>query len=164
MASDIHPAAPHHLPAFITEPGSTDVLMVGTAIFLVIAVLAAGNFFLWLHSLPERIAHKSQKFQFELVAVLCLIALFTHIHLFWVIGLLLAFIDFPEIGKPMGRMAGALEKIAGIEPPVEAAVDGVHGAHDRRAQVSDDVVAQPLRNEVEAVSPPKERVHAGGRS
>ncbi len=52
---------------------------------LVIAVLLLGVMFFWLHSLPERLGHK--KLQFEIVAVLGLISLFTHIHLFWVIGL-----------------------------------------------------------------------------
>jgi len=32
--------------------------------------------------MPERMAHKSQKLQFEIVAVLGLLALFTHNHLF----------------------------------------------------------------------------------
>jgi hypothetical protein len=30
MAESLHPAAPHHLPSFITAPGDTDVLMVLT--------------------------------------------------------------------------------------------------------------------------------------
>jgi hypothetical protein len=29
MTTSVHPAAPHHLPAFLTAPGETDVLMVG---------------------------------------------------------------------------------------------------------------------------------------
>lgn len=56
-----HPAAPHDLPAFIAGPGDTDVLMVVIAILLVLAVLAVGLLFLRLHTLPERMAHKSQK-------------------------------------------------------------------------------------------------------
>ena len=43
MAQTIHPAAPHHLPWFITAPDQTDVLMVVTGIFLLIAVLAVGG-------------------------------------------------------------------------------------------------------------------------
>ena len=116
-----HQAAPHHLPGFITAPGETDVLMVAMAVFLVIAVLLVGTLFLRLHSLPERMAHKSKKLQFEVVAVLCLLALFTHIHLFWVAGLLLALIDIPDFGGPIGRMVGSLEKIAGQEPGKGAA-------------------------------------------
>ena len=96
MSESIHPSAPHHLPSFITAPEDTDVLMVAVGIFLIVAVLAVGNFYLHLHSLPERMAHKSQKFQFEIVAVLGLLSLFTHNHLYWVIGLFLAMIDLPD--------------------------------------------------------------------
>ena len=116
MAGSLNSAAPHHLPPFIAAPGETDILMVVMAVFLVIAVLAVGILFLRLHTLPERIAHKSKKLQFEIVAVLGLLALFTHIHIFWVAGLLLALIDLPDFGGALGRMAGALEKIAGIAP------------------------------------------------
>jgi hypothetical protein len=57
----------------------------------------------------------------EIVAVLCLLALFTHIHLFWVIGLLLAMIDIPDFGGWLGRIATSTETIAGITPlPTEA--------------------------------------------
>lgn len=164
MTPAVHPAAPHHLPAFITAPGETDVLSVGVAIFLVLAVLAAGNFFLWLHSLPERLAHKSQKLQFEVVAILCLLALFTHIHLFWVAGLLLAFIDFPEIGKPLSRMAGALEKIAGVESPPEAVASTERDAHGHAAEASKEPSAQVAKSRPEAVPAPKETVRAGVRS
>jgi hypothetical protein len=108
----VHPAAPHHLPPFITAPGETDVFMVGMAVFLGIAVLIFGTLFLRLHTLPERMAHKGHKLQFEIVAVLGLLALFTHIHLFWVAGLLLALIDIPDFSGLFTRMAGSLEKIA----------------------------------------------------
>ena len=116
MTASLHPAATQHLPVFITAPGETDVLMVAMGIFLIGAVLAFGLLFLRLHTLPERMAHKSKKIQFEIVAVLGLLALFTHQHLFWVIGLLLAVIDIPDFGGVLGRMAGSLEKIAGIPP------------------------------------------------
>jgi NADH:ubiquinone oxidoreductase subunit 5 (subunit L)/multisubunit Na+/H+ antiporter MnhA subunit len=116
MSASLHPAAPHNLPGFITAPGETDVLMTVMAVFLVLAVLGVGLLFLRLHTLPERIAHKTHKLQFEIVAVLGLLALFTHQHIFWVAGLLLALIDIPNFGNPLRRMAGSLEKIAGIPP------------------------------------------------
>lgn len=116
MAEAVHPAAPHHLPWFITAPDQTDVLMVVMGIFLVIAVLAVGNIFLRLHTLPERMAHGSQKLQFEIVAVLGLLALFTHQHVFWVAGLLLAMVDLPDFGTPLRRIAGSAEKLADIPP------------------------------------------------
>jgi hypothetical protein len=119
VSEPIHPAAPHHLPAFITAPGETDVLMWGVGIFLLVAVLAFGNLYLHLHTLPERMAHRGHKLQFEIVAVLGLLALFTHIHLFWVVGLLLAMVDLPDFGTPLRRIAGSVEKIAGAVPGEE---------------------------------------------
>jgi len=117
MAEALHPAAVHHMPMFMTAPGQTDILMVVMAVVLVLAVSMFGVVFLRLHTLPERIAHKSKRLQFEIVAVLGLISLFTHQHLFWVIGLILAMIDIPDFGGMLGRIAGSVESIAGIKPP-----------------------------------------------
>jgi hypothetical protein len=116
MASaDMHPAAPHHIPAFIVEPGQSDILMIVTGCILMAAVIGVGVFFLRLHTLPERIAHRTHKIQFEIVAVLGLLALFTHQHIFWVIGLILAFIEIPDFLSPLRRIARASEKLVGIE-------------------------------------------------
>jgi len=115
MSVNVNPAATHHMPFFITAPGATDVLMVVTAVFLLLVVVAFGLLFLRLHSLPERMAHRGQKLQFEIVAVLCLIALFTHVHAFWIAALLLALVDFPDIGDWMRRIAGGVERIAGMQ-------------------------------------------------
>ena len=108
-----HPAASHHLPAFITAPGETDVLMVAMGLFLALAVVMFGVLFLRLHSLPDQIAHKSHKMQSEIVCVLCLIALFTHMHIFWIAALLLAMIDLPDFGTSLGRIANSTETMAG---------------------------------------------------
>jgi len=108
----LHPAASPHLPGFITSPGESDVLMIVTGVILLAGVVGFGILFLTLHTLPERMAHKSQKLQFEIVAVLGLLALFTHMHIFWVAGLLLALIDLPDVGGWLGRIAGSVERIA----------------------------------------------------
>jgi len=136
MASGLNPAAPHDLPSFIAGPGESDVLMIVMTIFLILALFGVGLLFLRLHTLPERIAHKSTKLQFEIVAVLGLLALFTHIHAFWVAGLLLALIDLPDFGWPLRRIAGSAEKMAGIPPgrgadnvPDDAAPRGKGGDH-----------------------------------
>jgi hypothetical protein len=113
MSPEINPAAPHHLPVFVTAPGETDVLFNVMAIFLVVMVLVVIILYFRLHALPERIAHSGQKIQFELVAVLALISLFTHNHLFWIAGLLLAFIPFPDFTTPLTAMADSLARIAG---------------------------------------------------
>jgi multisubunit Na+/H+ antiporter MnhF subunit len=111
-----NPIASHHLPLFITAPGQTDVLLVVMTVVLVAAVLAFGVLFLRLHSLPERIAHRTHKLQFEIVAVLCLIALFTHVHWLWLAALLLAMVNFPDFSGIFGRIAGSVEKIAASHP------------------------------------------------
>ena len=127
MNEQVNPVAIHHWPSFITPPGETDVLMVIMIIVLVIAVLAFGILFLRLHTLPERMAHKGQKLQFEIVAVLGLIALFTHMHIFWIIGLVLALIEFPDFGTPLRRIAKSVETIAGFEA-VEIPAGASHGS------------------------------------
>ena len=139
MSPTPHPLASHHLPSFIPAPGETDVLTVAMAILLVAAVLGVGVLFLRLHTLPERLAHKSHKLQFEIVAVLGLLALFTHIHLFWIAGLLLALIDLPDFGTPLRSIASSVEKIAGDtsaaanQEPLEAESDSVAVASEKPA-------------------------------
>ena len=142
-----HPAAPPHLPGFMTAPGDTDVLMVVTAVFLVVTVVLVGILFLHLHTLPERMAHKSQKLQFEIVAVLGLLALFTHVHLFWVAGLFLALIEIPDFSTPLRSMAGSLSKMAGLrdeEPQAQAEPDP-HPDDDLHVASTPPAVVRPIR-------------------
>src|SRR5215208_5215448 len=129
MSAQVHSAAPHHLPAFITAPGETDVLLVVTAVMLIVIVLIFGNLFLKLHTLPERLAHKGHKLQFEIVAVLGLLALFTHMHIFWVAGLLLALLDIPDFVSPLRSMASSLERLAPVQSggPAGVAAEDVPG-------------------------------------
>lgn len=121
MEHVLHPVAPHRMPPFITAPGETDVLLVAMAVVLAGAVLGAGVFFFWLHSLPERMVHNSTKVHFDIVAVLGLLSLFTHIHLFWVAALLLALVKMPEWSIPdfsilLGRIASAIEGRSRVQP------------------------------------------------
>jgi len=132
---------PHHLPFYLARPGETDWLMIVMGVFLILAVLGVGNIYLRLHSLPERMAHKSQKLQFEIVAVLGLISLFTHIHIFWIAGLLLALVDLPDFSTPLSRIAGSVEKIADSgkppeEPPEEERMATQASAIERAAPVA----------------------------
>jgi hypothetical protein len=130
LNAEIHPIGPHHLPGFIIGPGETDYLMIGVGIFLILAVVGVGNLYLHLHSLPERMAHKSKKLQFEIVAVLCLLSLFTHNHLYWVIGLFLALVDLPDFITPLRRIAGSVDKLAGVQPePAESDVPAAGASH-----------------------------------
>jgi hypothetical protein len=112
----MHPAAPHNLPFFIPGADGSDTLTLVMGIFLIATVFWVGTLYWKLHSLPERMAHKSQKLQFEIVAVLGLISLFTHEHIFWVAGLLLALIDLPDFGTPMRSIADSVGRIADATP------------------------------------------------
>lgn len=163
MSTSLHPAAPHHLPGFITEPGQTDVLMVGSAIFLVVAILGLGSIYFRLHSLPEKLAHgNASKVQFEVVAVLALLALFTHNNLFWFGALLLALVPIPDMHGPLARMADALTRMASrrrgddAEPaPITAQAEVAAGPadvgpvqtplaeHDAHALPDDDKPVEP---------------------
>jgi hypothetical protein len=165
MAELLHPEATHHLPSFITPPGETDVLMIVTAFVLLAAVVGFGVFFLRLHALPEHIAHGSQKIQMEIVSVLCLIALFTHMHIFWIAALILAFVEFPDFGHPLRRIAGSVEKMAGIEPGErETGEAAVAAGHDDRIEETAGALphlpAAPPAKPAAATASAKELSHA----
>ncbi|MNV89631.1 hypothetical protein D3C71_1839430 [compost metagenome] len=115
--------------------------------FLLIAIFMIGTFYLRLHALPEQMAHGASKAKFELVAVLALIALFTHNHLFWIAALLLALIDLPDFWSPLRSIAKSLEKMSGREPDPEP---DVHG----HLHVDHPVVAEPATPVVETRGEP----------
>ena len=153
MSATMNPAAPHHLPAFITAPGESDLFLNGAAIFLVVTVLTLGSVYFRLHALPEHMAHKNaNKLQFEIVAVLALLALFTHNNVFWVAALLLALVPIPDFHGPLATMADSLAKMAGYRrtpddrPPAPLPAENA-------TQPQADGIAEPPRQEVSAVTP-----------
>jgi hypothetical protein len=121
LSDQMHPLAPHHLPWFVPGADGSDTLMVVMGFFLVGVILWVGTLYWKLHSLPERMAHRTHKLQFEIVAVLGLISLFTHMHIFWIAGLLLAMIDLPDFTTPLRSLAGSVERIADATPGAPAA-------------------------------------------
>jgi hypothetical protein len=149
----LNPAAPHALPSFLPGPDGNDPLLTFTGLMLLGIVVAFGLLFLRLHTLPERMAHRGQKLQFELVAVLGLLALFTHIHLFWVIGLLLALIDIPDFAGPMRRIAGSAEKVAGLPPGEGDTLRDETGVPARDHGATAHHHAAPARRDVEPAHP-----------
>ena len=90
---------------------------------LVVAVVSVGLVYLKLHALPEHMAHRTSKVQYQFVAVLALLALFTHNNVFWIAALLLALVELPNFSTPMNSIALSLEKLSGrdrsAEPPSE---------------------------------------------
>lgn len=125
MATELHPMAPHFLPSFVAAPGETDVMFVAVAVFFLVMVLVVGNLYLRLHALPERMAHRSNRGQFQIVAVLALIALFTHQTGFWIAALLLALVPIPDFATPIGRIADSLERLVGVATAREVSAGGV---------------------------------------
>lgn len=146
-----HPLASHDLPWFTPGADGSDPLFTVATISVIAAVMLIGVFFFTLHSLPERLGHK--KLQFEIVAVLGLLSLFTHVHAFWVAGLLLALIDLPDFVTPLKRMASALEKQAGIEIPVAEAVaadagqGNIHAVPDQLRETREDLIEARKQSE-----------------
>ena len=138
MTATPNPIATTHMPFFITAPGETDVLFNVTLWFVVASIILTGVIFLTIHSLPERMAHKSKKILLDLIALLCLLALLTHQHLFWFIAIILAFVDIPDFLTPVNRIAKSVESMAGQEagekpadvstsiPPEAATADEPH--------------------------------------
>jgi ABC-type Na+ efflux pump permease subunit len=108
---DVHPLAPAHLPWFISGPGQTDYLLIAAGTALILSIFGFGILYLRLHHLPEHIAQKQQKVQYQVVAVLGLLAMLTHQNAFWVAGLLLALVDLPNIGGYLAKIAQSVERI-----------------------------------------------------
>jgi hypothetical protein len=106
-------AADHHLPWFITAPGQSDTLLIAMGIFLLVVIIVIGNLYFQLHALPERWAHHTSPVQIQVVAVLAILALFTHNHIFWIAALLLALVQFPDFSTPIYSMAESLSRLAG---------------------------------------------------
>jgi len=121
MPEKMNPALVDPLPSFIAGPGQTDWLFNVIVVFLIAMVLLIGNLYFQLHAVPERVAHRTSKAQMEIVAVLALIALFTHNHIYWIAALLLAMVELPDFSTPMTSIAQSLEALAGRKGSSEAA-------------------------------------------
>jgi len=127
MSASVHALAPHDLPKYLAGPDGSDPLFTMVLVLLIIILLVVGNLYFKLHAIPERMAHKQNKMQLQLITVLAMIALFTHMNIFWIAALLLAVVRFPDFSTPMNSIASSLEKLAGIEsdtgdaPPVAKA-------------------------------------------
>lgn len=112
MSDSIQDAGVEHLPFFITGPGQTDVLFNITVGFIIVLLLLVGNFYMHLHSVPDRMAHHANNAQLQLIGILTLIALLTHNNIYWVAALVLAAINLPDLATPLGSIARSLRRLA----------------------------------------------------
>ena len=111
------------IPAYLAGQ-SGDPLMVSVAIVLVISILLVGVLYFKLHSVPEHIAHGKNHAQVQLIAILTVLALFTHNNIFWVAALVLAVVEVPDFLSPLKSIARSLEIIA-KEKAVDSETDAV---------------------------------------
>ena len=112
MSDAIHPLAPHHLPKYIPGADGSDPLFTAVVVFLIILLMAVGNAYLKLHAMPERMAHKQNHMQLQVITILAILALFTHNNIFWVGALLLSVIRFPDFSTPINSIADSLKVLA----------------------------------------------------
>ena len=126
MSDTLHPLAPHELPAYLAAADGSDKLMTMVIVLLFVLLLAVGNFYLKLHALPERMAHRKSHTQLQIITVLALLALFTHNNIFWVAALLLAVVKFPDYITPLNSIAKSLSALAKGNNPEEIIEDEGH--------------------------------------
>jgi hypothetical protein len=142
MSNAVNPVAPHHLPGFITAPGESDLLLTLLIGIVILAVLMVGVLYFRLHALPEHIAHRTTKVQYEIVAVLALLSLFTHNHIYWIAGLLLALVQLPDFSTPLTRIAESLAKIAGARTQAPPSVEPLLVPQRAPIELGSDLVEQ----------------------
>lgn len=109
--ADKHPMATGHIPSYVTQADGSDFLFTFMLVFTVIVIILIGVAYFTLHAIPEKIAHKSNHPQFQLVGILALLALFTHNGLFWVAAILVAGFQFPDFAAPLQRIADAIRSL-----------------------------------------------------
>ncbi|NSY40835.1 hypothetical protein GKC28_21700 [Leisingera sp. ANG59] len=113
-----------HIPSYVTAADGSDFLFTFMAVFTITLILLIGVAYFTLHALPEKMAHKSNHPQFQLVGILALLALFTHNNIFWVAAILMAGFQIPDLAAPLRSIADAVRGL-GKEPetPVAQGVD-----------------------------------------
>jgi len=132
-AAETHALAQENLPGFIAAADGSDYLMSFMLVFVIAVVLGLGVAYFTLHALPEKMAHRSNAMQLQLISVLAMLALFTHNNLFWVAALVLAAFRPPDFITPLNSIAQSLRNIARpasstAEPPAETSGPAPSGA------------------------------------
>lgn len=116
MTTDIHPMTPEHLPRYIVAADGGDYLMTFMIFFVVTLILGIGVAYFTLHAMPEKMAHKSNSMQLQMISVMAMLALFTHNNLFWIGALLLAAFRPPDLITPLNSIATSLQAMTKREP------------------------------------------------
>jgi len=115
ITATTHAMATGHIPGFLPGADGSDPLFSGMVIFTIILVLFIGSFYFRLHAIPEHMAHSDNHAQMQVIGILCLLALFTHNNMFWVVALLVAAFRMPDFLSPLQSIAGSLESLKKLE-------------------------------------------------
>jgi hypothetical protein len=115
--NELHDQAPHTLPRYIPGPDGSDPLFTIVVALILILGLVLGAVYFKLHALPERMAHRKNSTQLQLIAVLAILALLTHNNVFWVAALLLAVVRLPDLVTPINSIDQSLKELAGRQKP-----------------------------------------------
>ncbi len=107
-----HSMATEYLPMFIAGPEETDVFFIVAVVIAILVAMLIGVFYFTLHALPEKMGHKVNSSQLQLIGVLSLIAMFTHNNYFFFGAIILAAIRFPDWTGTLISIANSLEKVA----------------------------------------------------
>ena len=118
--STLHPMATGHIPKYVAAADGSDYLFTFMVAFTVGIVILIGVAYFTLHAIPEKLAHKSNHPQFQLVGILSLLALFTHNGLFWVAAILVAGFQFPDFSSPLRAIADAIDRNGSRDAPPTA--------------------------------------------
>jgi len=121
--SNIHSAAPDHLPVYLPGADGSDPIFTFVIVVLTIVLVSVGVLYFKIHSLPEHIGEKQNSIQLQLISVLVLLALFTHNNAFWVLALLIAVVQVPDFLTPIERIADSLGKLAAVDGGPEPSPD-----------------------------------------
>jgi len=115
ITATTHAMATGHIPGFLPGADGSDPLFSGMVVFTIILVLFIGSFYFRLHAIPEHMAHSDNHAQMQVIGILCLLALFTHNNMFWVVALLVAAFRMPDFLSPLQSIAGSLESLKKLE-------------------------------------------------
>lgn len=127
--------APHSLPRFLPGADGSDPLFGAVVVTALLLFMGLGIAYFRLHAVPERLAHKSNHMQLQAIAVLAVLALFTHNNVFWVAALLLSVVRIPDFLTPVNSIADSLARIAGDGRPDKTEAPA---ALDKQAPVTGD--------------------------
>lgn len=130
-----------HIPGYLAGAES-DPLMVIMAIVVVAIILFIGVFYFKIHAIPEHIAKGKNHTQIQLIAILTVLALFTHNNIFWVAALIIAVVELPDFLTPLKSIAKSLETLAKNK--------SIEGSTDISASIKSEeseAVEKPVNNE-----------------